>query len=102
MSAVPLNPYAAARDALGVFQLLQPSFLLTESPAAQALTPSIPSTYKSRLFAQIGLAACLFLMCLVHMVLTLIDLRRRKRPLRLVRLQRLREGKLVVFNALFL
>ena len=46
----------------------------------------------------------LFVLGVAFMVLTVVDLRRRKKPLRglFVRIQRLKEGSIIVVNALFL
>lgn len=46
----------------------------------------------------------LFVMCILFMILSVVDMVRRKKPIKglFVRVQQLREGSIIVVNALFL
>ncbi|KAK9900711.1 hypothetical protein P389DRAFT_16490 [Cystobasidium minutum MCA 4210] len=66
------------------------------------LHPTPPSGYKARFWIQVVLNSILLLICLIYLVVAYAESRRLRKPLALLRTQRVASGRFIVVNALVL
>lgn len=87
MAAPDGNPYLAALAGLD-----------------NALFPALPDGYKGRLTVQLVMCGIVIILCIVYLTMSVLDLRKRGKRLRLIRLQQLAGAnghRLIVLNSLF-